>query len=97
MTAVFSNARIVRAQARDATTENSTDDNQSHLHAPQGFFEIIFSGGPVGIGIMVCLISLSLLAVYLIIEQGITLRRKELVPEALADNVRQLILRGQLE
>lgn len=89
-----------RANAQPgATAEESTADNggaAGETAAPQGFFEIVFSGGPVGISIMLCLIGLSLTATYLVIEQAITLRRKEIVPESIADSVRQMLVRGQL-
>ena len=64
--------------------------------APQGFLDIVFSGGPVGIGIMLVLFALSLTAVYLMIEQLLTLRRRELMPEGMADQVRGLILQKQV-
>ena len=64
--------------------------------APQGFLDIVFSGGPVGIGIMLVLLALSLTAVYLMIEQLLTLRRRELMPEGMADQVRGLILQKQV-
>ncbi len=64
--------------------------------APQGFFEILFSGGPVGVAIMLVLIGLSLTAAYLVFEQLLTLRRKELLPPELADSVRTLIQAGRV-
>ena len=36
---------------------------------PQGFFEILFSGGPIGVVIMLVLIGLSLTAAYLVFEK----------------------------
>ncbi len=61
-----------------------------------GFFEIVFSGGPIGIGIMVTLILVSMLAAYLVFDQLITLRRRELLPDGLADQVRQALAAGDL-
>ncbi|MBM4000226.1 MAG: MotA/TolQ/ExbB proton channel family protein [Planctomycetes bacterium] len=63
---------------------------------PQGFFEILFSGGPIGVVIMIALIGVSLTAAYLVFEQFLTLRRKELVPDGLADETRALVAAGQL-
>lgn len=63
---------------------------------PQGFFEILFSGGPVGIAIMLVLIALSLTAAYLVFEQALSLRKKELIPQDLSDDVRRLVERGQI-
>jgi len=85
--------------ATSEVSEATADEPASGVprrRPPQGFFEIVFSGGPVGVGIMLCLIGCSLSAVYLMIEQAMTLRRKEIVPETLTDNVREMLLRGQV-
>jgi len=60
-----------------------------------GFWSIVFSGGWVGMLIVVTLLMLSLLAAYLIIEQIFTLRRGEIMPAGLAEEVRQLLARGK--
>ncbi len=68
-------------------------------HAPvvrQGFFEIVFSGGWVGITIMIFLIALSVTAVYLMIDHLLTIRRSDIMPEGLSDHVRELLAAGQL-
>jgi biopolymer transport protein ExbB len=62
-----------------------------------GFFEIVFSGGIVGISIMIGLILLSMLAAYLVFEQLMTLRKKEILPEGLAEQVRQLVATGKIK
>ncbi len=66
--------------------------------APEGytFWEIVFSGGPIGISIMVLLILCSVAAVALTIEQWIMLRRDVLVPPKLSDEVRGMLAAGQL-
>lgn len=64
---------------------------------PQGFFEILFSGGPVGIVIMCVLIGMSLTMVYLVVDNALSLRRSDLVPEELADSVRTLVQQGQVK
>ncbi len=64
--------------------------------ATAGFFEIVFSGGVVGIVIMLSIIALSILSVYLMIDQFLTLRRKEVIPTNLAEEVRQLLSQGRL-
>jgi biopolymer transport protein ExbB len=64
--------------------------------APDSFFEIVFSGGPIGIAIMLALIALSMTALYLIVEQSLALRRAQVLPESLAEQVRQLMLAGRL-
>lgn len=64
--------------------------------APPGFLEIVFSGGVLGISIMLVLISLSLIAAYLIIEHLITIRRSDVLPPGLAETVRQSLNAGDL-
>jgi biopolymer transport protein ExbB len=79
---------------------------QGPVNAPAGgakevqeesLFNIIFSGGPLGIGIMVVLIALSIIAVYLIFDQWLTLRRKDLIPTTLNENVKQMLSQGKLK
>lgn len=62
-----------------------------------GFLEIVFSGGIVGICIMITLILLSMLTAYLVFEQMMTLRKKEIIPDGLAEQVRQLIAAGKIK
>lgn len=66
------------------------------VQPPDSFFEIVFSGGPLGILIMVVLIALSLLSVYLVCEQFLRLRKPLILPEGLADEVRQAVVAGRL-
>jgi len=63
---------------------------------PQGLFSIIFSGGPLGVSIMLLLLGLSLTAAYLGFEHLLTIRRNELMPEGFADQVRELLLAGRV-
>jgi biopolymer transport protein ExbB len=64
--------------------------------APAGFFSILFSGGWVGLLIVMLLFALSLTAAYLVFEQLMTLRRKEVLPEGLGQRVRQLLMAGKV-
>lgn len=61
-----------------------------------GFLDIVFSGGLVGAGIVFVLIALSILTVYLIVEQLMVLRSREVMPKGLADEVRQYLSQGRL-
>jgi biopolymer transport protein ExbB len=63
--------------------------------APEGFFDIVFAGGWVGVSIMVLLLALSVTAAYLVIEHLLTIRRKEIMPEGLGEQVRQLLISGR--
>lgn len=69
---------------------------QASNASSDGFFDIVFSGGWVGITIMVLLIGLSILAVFMVIEQMMVLRRTEVIPPGLADEVRQLLSQGRV-
>ncbi len=61
-----------------------------------GFWAVISSGGWFGGLILLTLVVLSMLAVYLIIEQIMTLRKGEVMPRGLADEVRQLLAQGRM-
>jgi biopolymer transport protein ExbB len=64
--------------------------------APQpSTLEIIFSGGPLGVAIMLVIIGMSLVAAYLVFEHALSLRRKMILPDGLGDEVRQLVLAGR--
>jgi biopolymer transport protein ExbB len=63
--------------------------------APQGFFQILFSGGPIGVIIMLALIGTSLTAAYLVFENALSIRKGELIPAGLSDEVRDLVSAGQ--
>ncbi len=61
-----------------------------------GFWAIVFSGGWTGVLIVLTLLLMSMVAAYLIIEQIFTLRKNEVMPQGLADEVRQLLAQGRL-
>ncbi|QDU30851.1 Biopolymer transport protein ExbB [Anatilimnocola aggregata] len=60
------------------------------------FLQIFFSGGPVGIANMLVLIGLSLTAVYLVFDNILRIRRKDLVPEEISRELRKLVEQGRL-
>lgn len=96
------NAPAESAASRTATsdvTSQAANSASGSLAAPAavgGFWAIVFSGGWVGVAIVLTLLLLSLLAAYLIIEQVFTLRRGEVMPAGLADEVRLLLAQGKL-
>lgn len=63
--------------------------------AANGMMDILLSGGWVGNLILLGLLGLSLTAAYLVFEQLLALRRKELVPDDLAGKLRNLMAAGQ--
>jgi len=70
-------------------------EGETAKQAP-GLLQIVFSGGPIGIAIMLAIIATSLLAAYLVFDHLLSLRRKELLPDGLSDLVRQALLGGDL-
>lgn len=82
-------AMPLRAWAQDGNTPKPESP------APQGFLQILFSGGPIGILIMLVLIGMSLTMVYFIFENALGIRRRELIPEGLGDQVRNLTSAGR--
>ncbi len=64
--------------------------------APPSTMEIIFSGGPVGVFLMLTLIALSITAAYLVFHHLLTIRRKDLIPEGLSEQVRQCLVAGDV-
>jgi biopolymer transport protein ExbB len=71
-------------------------DTASAAGASQGFFSIVFSGGLVGVAIILLLLALSLTAAYLVFEHLMTIRRNELMPDGLSEQVRELLMAGRL-
>ena len=65
--------------------------------APKGFLSIVFSGGVVGWLMILILLALSLTAAYLIFDQVMTIRRKDIMPDGLGESVRELLKAGQVE
>ncbi|MEM1068408.1 MAG: MotA/TolQ/ExbB proton channel family protein [Planctomycetota bacterium] len=60
-----------------------------------GLMEIVFSGGAVGLTILLVLFALSVTAAYLLFDQVMTLRRSEILPDGIGDAVRQSLLTGR--
>ena len=65
--------------------------------ASKGFLQIVFSGGFTGTIMMLLLLLLSLTAAYLIFDHLMTIRRKDLMPEGLSDQVRQCLISGNVK
>lgn len=91
----------LRAVAQEKAKAAATADPAAAAEAPKGpqakgFFEILFSGGIVGIVIMLALIGLSLTAAYLVFDNILSLRKVDLLPEKLAADVRAALANGKL-
>jgi biopolymer transport protein ExbB len=84
---------IVTGQNLCAQSAPGTRDADAQS-APTGFFDIVFSGGIIGATFILVLLILSMFAAYLIFDHLMTIRRKDLMPEGLSDQVRQALLSG---
>jgi biopolymer transport protein ExbB len=73
-----------------------SDDVATQILPPRGIFQIVFSGGLVGISIILLLLLLSVTAAYLVFEHLLTIRREALIPEALQGELRQLLTHGKI-
>ena len=62
----------------------------------RGFLEIIFSGGFVGISIIILLLALSVTAAYLIIDHLLSVRRADVMPDGLGEQVRTALTNGKV-
>lgn len=69
---------------------------QQEAPPPAGLLDIIFSGGWIGLTILLVLFGLSISAAYLVFDQVMTLRRAEILPDQLAETVRQALLTGRV-
>jgi biopolymer transport protein ExbB len=74
--------------------EASAERTAGEQRAPSGFFEIVFSGGVIGISIMVLLICLSIAMVALVVENLFTIRRNVLIPPALEETAAKQLAAG---
>lgn len=61
-----------------------------------GLLTILLSGGAVGVAILLVLFALSVAAAYLVFDQVMSLRRRELLPDGVSDGLRQSLLTGRL-
>ena len=78
------------ALAQTATAQDAA------VQAPSSFFAILFSGGVTGFIIVMILIALSIYSAYLIVEQILTVRRKDLIPPGLGETVQQALGTGDM-
>ncbi|WP_164104261.1 MotA/TolQ/ExbB proton channel family protein [Candidatus Laterigemmans baculatus] len=80
--------------ASDPTAGGPADESGDES---SGLMQIIFSGGIVGLLILLLLFALSITAAYLVFDQVMTLRRGEILPAGLAEAVRQALLTGHVQ
>jgi biopolymer transport protein ExbB len=81
--------------AQPAAAPVGVAPEQPAKKSPLTFFQIVFSGGPLGIANMVVLIGLSLTAAFLVFDNLLVIRKRELIPDGLSDEVRRLLAENQ--
>jgi biopolymer transport protein ExbB len=79
-----------------AATANSAADLQPAKKQSLTFWQIIFSGGPLGIANMVVLIGLSITALALAVDDLRIVRKGRIIPEGLSEEVRERVAAGEL-
>src|SRR5262245_63984925 len=95
-------ADIAMAQGRpesdDAAISSSTAPGGQlpAKRSPLTFWQIVFSGGPLGIANMIVLIGLSIAALALAIDNLRVIRKSRLIPPGLSDDVRSRAQSGNL-
>lgn len=85
------------AQAQDVDEAASGERDASETDAPRGIVQIIFSGGPIGFLIILLLLSLSMLAAYLVFENVLSIRRDRIIPPELGGKVRKALSAGRAD
>lgn len=64
--------------------------------APEGLLDILLAGGVTGVAIVLVLLALSMVALALVVEHLLTIRRDVLAPPGLADQVTAKLREGDL-
>jgi biopolymer transport protein ExbB len=76
--------------------EDTTADQPPAKRPPLTFFQIVFSGGPLGIANMVVLIGLSITALALATDNLRIVRKASIIPPGLAEHVRDTVSAGEI-
>ena len=79
-----------------AVAKAAQDPAPNANSAPEGFFDIVFSGGLTGFLIVLLLLSLSICAAALVIEHIMSIRASVLMPVGLAEQVQAQLLENNV-
>lgn len=85
---------VAGSEARAAPKTAEGPSQAAEKVAPEGFLDIVFSGGFTGFLIVMLLLVLSIGMVALIIEHLLSIRATVLMPPGLAENVQKQLLAG---
>jgi len=67
------------------------------VSATQNLIDIVVNGGPLGIGIVVILTLLSIMAFYIFIERWLTIKRAGKIDENFMNNIRSAVTAGNID
>lgn len=100
---VFWNHRTAtRAESVEIVQPSNADESNAPVaeDAPSpgrsSLFIKMFEGDPVGIGVVILILILSLVSVYFIVEHALTINRRKLLPVSLCERLEQHIARGEI-
>jgi biopolymer transport protein ExbB len=79
-----------------ASANGAPHDQPPVGRQPLSFWQIVFSGGPLGIAIMAVLIGLSITALALAADDLRIVQKSRIIPDGLSDEIRDLVAAGEL-
>jgi len=79
-----------------ATGETVTGEGNETQPSQNRVLELLFTGDPLGIAIIVLIILLSFVSVYFIIEHMLSINKRKLMPEDVLAELEQRIARGEI-
>lgn len=97
LTALTATILGIVAQATPDGAAAAAGEGAAEAAESSGLIDIVFSGGVIGLLILLLLFALSITAAYLVFDQVMALRRNEVLPAGLAEAVRQALLTGQVQ
>ena len=86
----------ILAQVDLASFDLAQVDAKPSADQAAGVMDIILSGGVFGFMILIVLFALSVATAYLLFDQVMSLRRREVIPDGTAEAVRQALLTGRI-
>ncbi len=93
----FGSLLVIVYLAMMAQAQEGAQPGETATAEVSGFWSIVFSGGWFSFIILLTLVIMSMFAVYLIVEQSMTLRQNEVMPRGMADEVRQFLAQGRFQ
>jgi biopolymer transport protein ExbB len=80
-----------------AATPDADSESAARPKSGRSLFGMAFSGDIFGVMIVVCIILLSIVSAFFVIEHAITINKSKLMPEYVLEELDQRIARGEIE